>query len=73
MGFVGEAINDLLKGVEDITIFFIGYTLLLFVAGEWFGLFYKGTDIFWYPLYALFIVLFIKIMLDLSRGGKKKK
>lgn len=73
MGIVGSVLNDILEKIEDLTIFIISYTLFIFVAGEWFGIYFKGKEAFWYPLYLLFFVILIKILLDFGRSGKKKK
>jgi hypothetical protein len=73
MGAVGNVLNDILEKIEDITIFFIAYTLIVFVAGQFFGRTYAGTEIFWYPLYLLLFVLIIKVLVDIGRGRKKEK
>lgn len=72
MGVVGDVLNDLLEKIEDITVFFVAYTLAVFVAGQFFGAAYAKSNVFWYPLYLLIIVLVIKALMDFSRGRKKK-
>jgi len=71
MSTVGKAITAVFNKIEDVTIFFISYTLIVLVIGEFIGAAYAQTEAFWYPLYALFVVLVIKILMDISRKGKK--
>lgn len=70
MGIVGDALNKLWEGVQDVAIFFFGYTLIVFIAGQWFGVVYSKTEIFWYPLYALAFLMVIKILIDIGRGRR---
>ena len=71
MGIVGDALNDIFNKIEDLFIFIIAYTVVVFVAGSWFGILYGGTEVFWWPLYLLAFVMIVKVLMDISRAGKK--
>ncbi len=71
MSAVGKAITEVFNKIEDVTIFFISYTLIVLIIGEFIGAVYAQSEAFWYPVYALFIVLVIKVLMDMSRKGKK--
>ncbi len=64
MGILGKVVEDIFDAIEDLLFFMASYTLIIFILGGFFGAYYKGTEIFWWPLYLLAVVLFIKIVKD---------
>lgn len=73
MGAVGSGISDVATAVKDMMLFFVAYTVAVFVCGQWFGQMYaKGTEVFWYPLYLFMAVLVIKIIADVFVKPAKK-
>lgn len=70
MGVIGDSLDDIFARVGGFISFVIIYTILVFVLGEWYALSVRG-DLLWYPIYALGIALFFKILIDVGRGGKK--
>lgn len=71
MGIIGDAINDIFDKIQDFISFFIIYTLILFVAGEYFGVFYVKTAAFDYPLWLLFIAIFLYVLKEALKPKKK--
>lgn len=71
MSIVGDALNKIFETIQDITIFFFSYTLIVFIAGAFFGIMYQKSEVFWYPLYGLAAVMLIKVLIDLGRARKK--
>ncbi len=72
MGAIGKALTELINKIEDVTLFFISYTLIVFIAGEFVGVIYSSSEAFWYPMYLLLIVMIFKILIDFERKAKKK-
>ena len=61
--------------IKDMTLFFIAYTLIAFILGQWFTVTipYK-SDVWWYPTYLLIVILIIKVVADaFTSSGKSKK
>lgn len=72
MGVIGDALNDIFNGIEHFVAFFILYSLIVFVLGNWYTLFVGGTNYFWYPMYVLFIALLIYVLSSLGKKPAKK-
>lgn len=66
MSIAGKVINDIFDAVEDLVSFFIIYSLILFCLGIFWGAMQQGTEVMWWPIYLLFIALFIKTAKDLA-------
>ncbi|NYZ80025.1 hypothetical protein H0N95_02120 [Candidatus Micrarchaeota archaeon] len=75
MGILGTGFDDIVTMIKDMTLFFVAWTLVSFVAGQWYAeaVPYR-SNVWWYPTYLLIIVLVIKVIADaLTSGGKKDK
>jgi len=66
MGVVKTVIDDIFNSIEDVVSFIILYTLTIFAFGIFWGYRYAGTEEMWWPIYLLFIGLFIKVIKDWS-------
>jgi hypothetical protein len=75
MGILGSGFSDVVNAIKDMILFFVAFTLLVFVAGQWFAMYFPfGSNVWWYPMYLLIIVLVIKVIADaFTSGGKKEK
>ncbi len=65
MGIVGQIVQDIFEAIEDLVFFLIGYTIVIFIFGSMFGRMYGNSEIFWWPIYLLAVVLVIKVVKDL--------
>jgi len=67
-------VNEIVDTVQDLFIAAIAAILLIFMAGEFYGsaLGSTGNPAFWYPAWALGIVLAYKLLKDMFRKEKKK-
>ncbi|MBI1974114.1 hypothetical protein HYS54_04845 [Candidatus Micrarchaeota archaeon] len=72
MGFLGDIIGDVITGVKNLVAFFVLYTLFIFVAGSFFGIYYYRTPMFWWPIWLLFIGLLLYVVSG-AIGPKGKK
>ncbi len=66
MGVVKTVIDDIFNSIEDMVSFIILYSLTIFTLGIFWGYRYAGTEEMWWPIYILFIGLFIKVIKDWS-------
>ena len=81
MGILGSGFHDITVAIKDMILFFVAFTLIVFVAGQWFtATFGYNSNVFWYPTYLLIIVLVIKVIADAftkkpkqSKEEKEKK
>ncbi|GEM_PF-2893820 len=79
MAIIGPEVKDVWVAIKDMLLFFVGYTLFMFVAGQWYTLAITNTippktDLWWYPMYLLILVLVAKIVADVFiKPGKKSK
>ncbi len=79
MAIIGPEVKDIWVAVKDMLLFFIGYTLFVFMMGQWYTLVFTRTgpprsDLWWYPTYLLILVLIAKIIADVFiKPGKKGK
>ncbi len=75
MGMLGSGFHDITVAIKDMILFFVAFTLFVFVAGQWFTVtFGYDNTIFWYPMYLLIIVLVIKVIADaFTKKPKEKK
>ena len=72
MGIIGDALDDMFDKIEDFVSFFIIYSMIVFILGQYFGVLYRNTSIFDYPLWLLFIAVLLYALKELSRKPKKK-
>lgn len=73
MSIVGDALGNIFNAIQDLFIFFVAYTIIIFIAGQWFGIVYGKSDVFWWPLYLLGFVMVVKVLVDIGRAGKKSE
>ncbi len=74
MGALGSAFSDIASAIKDMILFFIAYTILVFVLGQWFSHYVPYTaDLWWYPMYLLIIVLVVKAVADMFSPKEKEK
>jgi len=74
MAILGSAFSDIASAIKDMIIFFVAYTLLVFVIGQWFTVYVPmKSDLWWYPMYLLIIVLVIKVIADLFTSKPREK
>jgi len=77
MAIIGPEVKDIWVSVKDMMLFFIGYTLFVFIIGQWYTLMFTGhtpvDDLWWYPMYLLILVLVAKIIADYFIKPAKKK
>lgn len=74
MGMLGSGFDDIVTMIKDMTLFFVAWTLVAFVAGQFYSASIKYTsNVWWYPTYLLIVVLVIKVIADAMTGGKKEK
>jgi len=64
-----KTMADIVQTVEDLFITFLGFVLVVFMAGEIYGAAYREsirmlTGTFWYPLWLFVIILVIKLLKD---------
>lgn len=59
-----KLVNDTVSTIEDLFIASLAVILIVFVAGQFFGVKYAGTPVFWYPIWAFIIVLLLKLLKD---------
>lgn len=71
MGIVADSINDLFDKIQDFVSFFIIYSLILFAAGTYYGSYFQGDPAFDYPLWLLFIAIFLYTAREFLRPKKK--
>ena len=71
MGIIGDALNDIFDKIGDFVSFFIIYTIIVFVLGVYYGIFYNGTPAFDYPLWLLFIAIFLYVLKEAAKPKKK--
>ena len=67
MAFLGDAINDVVKGTTNITLLFAGIVAVAFVAGMFYGLAFQGDNTFWWPVYVLVFILLLRIFSSFSK------
>ncbi|MEM3411749.1 MAG: hypothetical protein QW735_02230 [archaeon] len=76
MTSIGAAIDKFFDKIADFVTFFICYTIVVFILGEFYGIWFgmANSEFVWYPIYLLFIVLLYKVLKDYSKqSGKSKK
>jgi hypothetical protein len=71
MGIIADAINDVFDKIQDFVSFFVIYTLILFTAGAYYGVYYQGTVAFDYPLWLLFIAVLLYVLKEAIKPKKK--
>jgi hypothetical protein len=71
MGIIADAVNDIFNKIEDFISFFIIYTLAVFVIGQYFGAFYTKSAAFDYPMWLLFIAVFLYVLKEALKPKKK--
>ena len=70
MGVVANLSKDLTTLYKDLTLFFVAYTIIVFIIGQYFSLLIpRHSNLWWYPVYLLIIVLIIKVIADAFTGG----
>jgi uncharacterized membrane protein YoaK (UPF0700 family) len=73
MGIIARASKDVTNFFKDFTLFLLGYTLAVFVIGQFYALWVaRSSEAFWYPTYLLILVLIIKVIADAFTSGKPK-
>lgn len=72
MGVIADAVDDIFDKIEDFVSFFIIYTIVLFVLGVYYGVYFEGKPAFDYPLWLLFIAIFIYVVKEAAKSKKKK-
>jgi hypothetical protein len=71
MGIIGEAIDDIFNKIQDFVSFFIIYSLILIVAGTYYGVYFQEKMAFDYPLWILFIAIALYVLKELLKPKKK--
>lgn len=71
MGVIADAINDIFDKIQDFISFFIIYTIIVFVLGMYYGIYYQGRPAFDYPLWLLFIAIFLYVLKEALKPKKK--
>jgi len=71
MGIIADAVNDIFDKIEDFVSFFIIYTLAIFVIGQYFGALYTKSVAFDYPMWLLFIAVFLYVLKEVLKPKKK--
>ena len=71
MGIIGDALNDIFDKIGDFVSFFIIYTIIVFVLGVYYGAYYQGKMAFEYPLWLLFIAIFLYVLKEAAKPKKK--
>ncbi len=64
MGLAKTIADDIFESIEDSISFIILYTLTIFVLGILWGHIYSSSEEMWWPIYILFLGLFIKVIKD---------
>jgi len=63
MGAIGQALDDIVKRISALVSTFIIYSIIVFILGEFYGIWaYNRGEWVYYPLYLLLIALIIKIL-----------
>lgn len=74
MGLLKDIISDALDAIEDVASAVVGVMLAIFIAGTFYGYFFKDTEYFLYPIYIFVALLVLKLVKDIIMSlGKKKK
>lgn len=66
-----KLLDDICSTIEDLFITFLGFTLVVFMAGQFYGVEYAGSEEFWYPVWAFLAILAIKILKDFFSRTKE--
>lgn len=63
MGVIGQAIDDIVKRISALVSTFIIYSIIVFILGEFYGIWAYGKgEWIYYPLYVLLLALIIRIL-----------
>ncbi|MEM0372610.1 MAG: hypothetical protein QXO69_02095 [archaeon] len=74
MGILGSGFDDVVTMIKDMTLFFVAWTLVCFIAGQFYGAaIHYRSNVWWYPTYILIIVLVIKVIADAFTNNKKEE
>jgi hypothetical protein len=73
MGFLENVISGFVEGLHHLVAFVILYTIAVFALGSFYGGFYAKGEAIWYPVYLLFLALFIYVLKEAMKPRKSNK
>ncbi|MCD4739696.1 hypothetical protein K8R43_00735 [archaeon] len=59
-----KILTDITETIEDLFIALLAIVLIVFMAGQFYGVENAGTEVFWYPIWAFGGIVIIKLVKD---------
>lgn len=67
MGFTKSVIDDVIGSVQDLFSFVVGLALVMFILGEFYGSYFRFSNVYWYPAYILGAMVVMKVLKDVVK------
>ena len=68
-----KLMKEIVGSIDDLFVTVLAAALVVFMAGQFYGVAYKGDEAFWYPAWAFVIILVLKLLKDSFFKKKKEK
>jgi hypothetical protein len=68
-----KLVKEVVATVQDLFVTALVLVILVFMAGQFYGVAYSRVEAFWYPAWVLAVVLVYKLLKDMFHKEKKKE